>query len=202
MQNSAQSVGRAISRAMARAEELRQTSDRRVRVRFLTRFGDFQDGLTIHAAISPKTIPESEAQLGKGVRHIPFEDLDARAGDLCQLVEEAAAEVEAAVASALPPAKRPSDIEEGFAGEAFDELVRESYKSMLEVSGPLAKRASAYLSSAGLGEALTLAALQVAAVAAVGGRLELDELVEMLGDEVRQTRTRLMEKPAGDALLH
>lgn len=202
MQNAAQSVGQAISRAMARAEELREASNRRVRVRFLTRFGDFEDGLTIHAAISPKTIPEGEVQLGKGVRHIPFEDLDARAGELCQLVEEAAAEVEAAVASAPPPAKRPSDVEEGFAGEAFEALVRDAYKAMLEITGPLAKKASAHLSSPGLGEALALAALQVAALSAVGGRLELDELVEMLGDEVRQARTRLMEKPPADALLH
>lgn len=202
MQNPSQSVGRAISRAMARAEELRETSSRRVQVRFLTRFGDYEDGLTIHAAISPKTIPEGEVQLGKGVRHIPFEDLDARAGELCHLVDEAAAEVEAAVAAAPPPAARPSEIEDAFAGEAFDELVREAYKQMLEVTGPLAKKASAHLSSAGLGEALALAALQVAALSAVGGRLELDELVEMLGDEVRQTRTRLMQKPPADALLH
>lgn len=187
---------------MARAEELRETSSRRVRVRFLTRFGDFEDGLTIHAAISPRTIPEGEVQLGKGVRHIPFDDLDARAGELCQLVDEAAAEVEAAVAAAPPPAARPSEIEEAFAGEAFDELVREAYRQMLEVTGPLAKKASARLSSAGLGEALALAALQVAALSAVGGRLELDELVEMLGDEVRQTRTRLMQKPPADASLH
>lgn len=188
---------------MARAEALRATSDRRVRVRFLTRFGDFEDGLTIHAAISPKTIPEGEAQLGIGVRHVPFADLDARAGELCQLVEEAAAEVEAAVAAAPPPrAQRPSEIEEQFATGAFEDLVTASHRAMLDVTSPLMKGASAHLSSGGLGEAVALAALQVAALAALGGRLELDELVEMLTDEVREIRGRLMEKPPADVALH
>jgi hypothetical protein len=39
MQTPAHSVGKAISRALARATELRETSDGRVRVRLLTRFG-------------------------------------------------------------------------------------------------------------------------------------------------------------------
>ena len=156
MQDNAPSVGEALSLAMARAAELRDASPRRVRVRFLTRFGDLPDGLTIQATISPRTIPESEAQLGKGVRHIPFCELDARAGQLSQLVDDAAAEVEAAVAAAPCPAKRPSQIEEDLVTTAYDDLVESGYRSMLEVTGPLAAKSSASLSTAAIGEALVL----------------------------------------------
>ena len=202
MQNPSESVGQAIARAMARAAELRETSARRVRVRFLTRFGDFEDGLTIHAAISPKTISEGEAQLGKGVRHVRFEDLDARAGELGQLVDEAAAEVEAAVATAPAPILRPSQREGEFATAAFEDLVRGSHMAMLDATQPLMRSASVHLSSAGLGEAIALAALQVAALSALGGRIELDELLEMLTDEVRQVRARLMERPPAEVSVH
>ena len=202
MQDNAPSVGEALSLAMARAAELRDASPRRVRVRFLTRFGDLPDGLTIQATISPRTIPESEAQLGKGVRHIPFCELDARAGQLSQLVDDAAAEVEAAVAAAPCPAKRPSQIEEDLVTTAYDDLVESGYRSMLEVTGPLAAKSSASLSTAAIGEALVLGALKLAALSAVAGRIELEDLVEMLTSEVREARARLMEAAPAEASLH
>lgn len=202
MQDNAPSVGEALSLAMARAAELREASPRRVRVRFLTRFGDLSDGLTIQATISPQTISESEAQLGKGVRHIPFSELDARAGQLSQLVDDAAAEVEAAVAAAPCPAKRPSQVEEDLATAAYDDLVEGTYRSMLEVTGPLAAKSSERLSKGAIGEALALGAMKLAALSAVAGRIELEDLVEMLTSEVREARARLMEAAPAEASLH
>jgi hypothetical protein len=102
------SVGEGLSRAMARADELRQTSARRVRVRIVTRHGDFDPGVIIVANIAAKTGPELEAQVGKGLRYVPLAELDARAHELTGLVEEAAAEVEAVVAAAPAPPARPS----------------------------------------------------------------------------------------------
>lgn len=80
-------VGLALSRAMARAEELRRSSDRKPRIRLMTQWGDHEDGLTIVARIAAKTNAELEAQTDLGVRHVPFSELDARAGELTDLVE-------------------------------------------------------------------------------------------------------------------
>lgn len=75
-------VGEALSRAMARAEELRRSSDRKPRIRLMTQWGDHADGVTIVARVAAKTNAELEAQADLGVRHVPFAELDARAGEL------------------------------------------------------------------------------------------------------------------------
>jgi hypothetical protein len=174
------SVGDGLSRAMARADELRQSSPRRVRVRIVTRHGDLDPGVIVVANIAAKTGPELEAQMGKGVRHVPLAELDARAHELPDLVDEAAAEIEAAVASAPPPPARPSQREDDFDVGAYEDLIERSYRAMLESSGSLAAKSVAGLSTSGVAEAIAAAALKVAALSAVGGRIELSELVDML----------------------
>lgn len=195
------SVGEAISRAMSRAEELRQASPRKVRVRILTRFGDYEDGLTVVARIAAHTGPELEVQDGKGVRHLPLSELDARAHELPALVEAAAAEVEAAVAAAPRPSKRPSLSEGDFDSDAFEMLADASYKAMLAASGSLAASADPRLSTRAIGEAIADAALRVAALSAIGGRIEANELIEMLTEAAREARQRLMEgAPSGERI--
>jgi hypothetical protein len=81
MSDNSCSVGDGLSRAMARADEL-QASPRRVRVRIVTRHGDLDPGVIIVALIPWKTGPELEAQVGKGVRYVPLNELDARAHEL------------------------------------------------------------------------------------------------------------------------
>ncbi len=184
------SVGDALSRAMARADELRQ-SPRRVRVRIVTRHGDLDAGVIVVATIASKTGPELEAQMGKGVRYVPLAELDARAHELPDLVNEAAAEIEAAVAAAPPPPKRPSQSEDDFDFSAYEGLIERSYRVMLESGGSLAAESIASLSKSGAAEALATAALKIAALSAVGGRIDLSELVDMLKHEfkvVRETR--------------
>jgi hypothetical protein len=63
MSNERCSVGDGLSRAMARAEQLRQSSPRRVRVRIVTRHGDLDPGVIIVANITARTGPELEVQL-------------------------------------------------------------------------------------------------------------------------------------------
>jgi len=180
-------VGDGLARAMARADELRAASPRRVRVRIVTQFGDFDPGVIIVAKIPAKTNPELEAQSGKGVRYIPLSELDARAHELPHLVDEAAAEVEAAVASAPTPAKRPSQSEADFDFAAYEALIQDSSLAMLDSTKPYIERARA-LSVTGVGEALAVAALKTAALAALGAQVELEELVELLRHEYREIR--------------
>ena len=194
------SVGEALSRAMARADELRQASPRKVRVRILTQFGDYEDGLTVVARIAARTGSEFEVQDGKGVRHLPLSELDARAHELPALVEAAAAEVEAAVAAA--PAKRPSQSEGDFDLDAFEALSGAIYKAMLSASGHLAASAGPRLSPQAVGEAVTEAALRVAALSAIGGRIEADDLVEMLKNAARETRQRVLDGAPPGTRLH
>lgn len=184
------SVGAGLSRAMARAEELRQSSPRRIRVRIVTRHGDLDPGVIVVANIASRTGPELEAQMGKGVRYVPLAELDARAHELPNLVDEAAAEIEAAVAAAPPPPKRPSEREDGFDIGAYEDLIESSYRAMLDASGSLAARSVASLSTAGVAEALAAGALKVAALSAVGGRIELSDLVDMLRQEFNDARER------------
>jgi hypothetical protein len=114
------------------------------------------------------------------VRHVPLAELDARAHELPDLVDEAAAEIEAAVAAAPPPPARPSQREDDFDVGAYEDLIERSYRAMLESSGSLAAKSVAGLSTSGVADALAVAALKVAALSAVGGRIELSELVDML----------------------
>jgi hypothetical protein len=177
------SVGDGLSRAMARADELRQSSPRRVRVRIVTRHGDLDPGVIVVANIASKTGPELEAQIGKGVRYVPLAELDARAHELPDLVNEAAAEIDAAVAAAPPPPKRPSQHEDDFDVGAYEDLIERSYRVMLEYGGSLAAKSIASLSTSGAAEALAIGALKVAALSAVGGRIELSELIDLLKQE-------------------
>ena len=186
-----------LSRAMARAEELRLTSPRRVRVRIVTRHGDLEPGIIITARIEAKTGPEFECQSGKGVRHIAFADLDARAHELPDLVNAAAAEVEAAVLAAPAPPQRPSLREEEFDAEAFEELIQASYRAMVKVTGDLLRDAPT-LSRDGAGEAFAIAAMKVAALAAQGAHLELDELNQILKSQYRDVRERVTNRLASE----
>lgn len=196
MSGQACSVGEGLSRAMARADELRESSPRKVRVRIVTRFGDLAPGVIVVASIAWKTGPELEAQSGKGVRYVPLAELDARAHELASLVDEAAAEVEAAVAAAPAPSLRPSQQEDAFDIEAYEDLIRRAHLAMLDATGPLVRGSVSQLSSAGVGEALAMAALQVASLSAVGGRIELADLYEMLQTEYRDIRQRAGLAPA------
>lgn len=182
------SVGEGLSRAIVRAEELRRSSPRRIRVRIVTRHGDLDPSVIVVANIASKTGPELEAQMGKGVRYVPLAELDARAHELAKLVDEAAAEIEAAVASAPPPPKRPSQGDDGFDMGAYEDLVESSYRAMLEASGSLAARSVASLSTAGTSEAVATGALKVAALSAIGGRIEFSDLVDMLQQEFNEVR--------------
>ena len=61
---------------------------------------------------------------------------------------------------------------------------------MLDASGSLAARSVASLSTAGVAEALAAGALKVAALSAVGGRIEFTDLVDMLRQEFNDVRER------------
>ena len=128
--------------------------------------------------------------MGKGVRYVPLAELDARAHELPSLVEEAAAEIEAAVAAAEAAPKRPSEREDDFDIGAYEDLIEGSYRAMLYASSSLAARSVASLSTAGVAEALAAGALKVAALSAVGGRIEFSELVDMLRQDFNDVRER------------
>lgn len=153
---------------MARADELRAASSRRVRIRIVTRHGDLDPGWIVVARIPWETGPEFEAQDGKGVRYVSLQDLDARAHELPRLVEEAAAEVEAAIAAAPPPPPRPSQEEAEFDAEAYEDLIERSYKAMASEGSRLAETSAASLSASGAAKAVAIAALKAACLAAVG----------------------------------
>lgn len=91
------SVGLAIKAAIERAKEHECLSRRKVRVRVTTLHGDYDGGLTIRAVIAAQSDAELEAQSDIGVRHVDWEELDARSGDLVSLVDEVVAEVENAI---------------------------------------------------------------------------------------------------------
>jgi hypothetical protein len=182
-------VGDGLARAMARATELRASSPRRVAVRIVTRHGDLTPGVIVVATVPAKPNSELEAQLGKGVRFVALEELDARAHELPALVDEAAAEVEAAVAGAPQPIPRASVSEAGFDHEAYEAVVEKVSKGMLDAAKPIVDKAVS-VSTGGVSEAVALAALKVASLAALGSRIELDELVEMLRSEYKDARSR------------
>ncbi len=195
-------VGESLSRAMARADELAQSSPRRVRVRIVTRHGDLDPGIIIVASIAAKTGPELEAQMGKGVRYIPLAELDARSHELPAMVDEAAEEIEAAVAAAPPPPQRPSRRENDFDIGAYEDLIESSYRAMLDSTGALAAAPVASLSASAVAEALAAGALKVAALSAIAGRIELHDLGDMLKDEYRNARERSRQPGGAHQLLH
>lgn len=187
------SVGAAILAARQRAHEVRQSSPRKVRVRLLTEFAD-NEGLTVVARISARHGGELEAQVGKGSRCIPWEALDARAGELPGLVDEVVAEIEAAVLAAIPPVQTPASIESDRDQEAFEALVDTAGEQMTKVaqavfSDPRARR----LSKASLLEVVSVGAFQVGALAGFAGGQGPDELQEMLNGEISRVRQRAGE---------
>nr|WP_295105866.1 hypothetical protein [uncultured Caulobacter sp.] len=173
------SVGQALSRAMARAEELRRSSDRKPRIRLMTQWGDHADGVTIVARVAAKTNAELEAQADLGVRHVPFAELDARAGELTDLVEAAAAEVLAAVAAAPPPGPRPSTADD-FDADAYEAVEQTALKGMFGVADEVIRNAPAALSTGSTAEACVSAALRVAVLAAIAARIYQPDLLDML----------------------
>ncbi|WLB24511.1 hypothetical protein [Bradyrhizobium japonicum] len=188
MTRDATSVGGAIAAALKRAEELRSLSDRPARVRIMTIFGDDRSGLTINARIAARTPAEHRAQEGLGTRCIPWDELDARAGEIVGLVDEVALAVRNA-----PPVPRPSRSEDDLELAAFDDLIDElgqtitqSALSVLEAQ--TAKRVSRELGS----EAAMLAALKFAALAAYTGNVGLnddqDELRMAMGEVMSKVR--------------
>ena len=201
MSETVTSVGAAIAAALDRAEVLRSLSDRPVRVWIMTVFGDDRSGLTINARIPSRTPAEHQAQEGLGTRCIPWTELDARAGELVDLVDEVVGEVTLAVMEA-PPSSRPSRSEQDFEMEAFERLVD-------ELAGAIATSAMAVLErsrddkiSPVLGsEATMTAALKLAALAAytcnIGLNEAQDELRRAVGDVMNKARTLLETSPHG-----
>lgn len=173
------SVGEALSRAMVRAEELRKSADRKPRIRILTQWGDYADGITIVARIAARTNAELEAQADLGVRHVPFAELDARAGELTELVEAAAAEVLAAVAAAPPPGPRPSTADD-FDAEAYDAVEQTALKGMFGVADDVIRNTPSTLSTGATAEACVSSALRVAVLAAIAARIDQPDLQDML----------------------
>jgi hypothetical protein len=164
---------------MVRAEELRRSFDRKPRIRLMTQWGDHAEGLTIVARVAAKTNAELEAQTDLGVRHVPFAELDARAGELCDLVEDAAAEVLAAVAAAPPPGPRPSAADD-FDAEAYEAIEQTALKDMFDVADDIIRNAPAALSTGSAAEACVSSAMRVAVLAAIAAGIDQPDLVDML----------------------
>ena len=183
-------VGIALAAAIARGEHHCAASARTLRVRIVTDWGD-DSGLTINARIAARTNEELRAQDGKGTRWIPWAELDARASELITLVDEVVAEVEAAVKNAPAPSARPSKSESDLDLDDFAAFTDASYKAITEAAAALLKTALGQRLSPGSAcEATMCAALKLAALAAHGGRINLedihDELKQAVG-EIRQT---------------
>ena len=136
-------------------------------------------GVTIVARVAAKTNAELEAQTDLGVRHVPFADLDARAGELTDLVEAAAAEVVAAVAAAPPPGPRPSSADD-FDADAYEPVEQTALKGMFGVAHEIIRNAPAALSTGSTAEACVSAALRVAVLAAIAARIDQPDLPDML----------------------
>jgi|GEM_PF-4776816 len=183
MSETVTSVGAAIEAALNRIEVLRGLSNRPARVRIMTVFGGDQSGLTINARIAARTPVEHHAQEGLGTRRIPWAELDARASELVDLVDEVVGEVTLAVMEA-PVATRPSRSE-----QAFDRLVD-------EIAGVIARSAMAVMERSKLSPGLAsevamVAALKLAALAAytanVGSADVQDQLRTAIADVMKKT---------------
>lgn len=184
------SVGGAIAAALERAEELRGLSDRPARVRIMTIFGDDRSGLTINARIAARTPAEHRAQEGLGTRCIPWDELDARAGEIVGLVDEVVGEVTLAVRNA-PLVPRPSRSEDDLELAAFDGLIDELGRTITQSALSVLEKHPAKQVSRELGsEAAMLAALKFAALAAYTGHVGLYDAQ----DEFRMAMSEVMSK--------
>ncbi len=184
------SVGGAIASALERAEELRSLSDRPARVRILTIFGDDRSGLTINARIAARTPAEHRAQEGLGTRCIPWDELDARAGEIVGLVDAVVGEVTLAVRN-TPPVPRPSRTEGDLELAVFDDLINELGQTITRTAlSVLEKHPAKQVSRELGGEAAMLAALKFAALAAYTGNVGLNDAQ----DELRMAMAEVMDK--------
>jgi hypothetical protein len=181
------SVGAGFALAMDRAQELRATSPWRPRIRLLSQFGDHPSGLTIVARIPSQRGAELEAQSGKGVRHMPWSELDARAGELVELVDEAFAEVLAAVEAVGEAHPRPSTAEDLHV-EAYEMLQEKAEREVLETCDALVRGFVPHLSTAAAGEACAGAALRAAILCGIAAGLDQPDLVDMLNGEYSEIR--------------
>ncbi|HQS46678.1 MAG: hypothetical protein B7Y12_05335 [Rhizobiales bacterium 24-66-13] len=186
MIGSSTSVGAAIAAALDRAEQLRSHGDRPARVRIMTIFGDDRSGLTIHASIRSNTPAELRAQQGLGVRCIPWDELDARAGEIVGLVDAVVGEVTLAVKNAPQthrPSRSKSDVEMDKFGSLIDHLGRTLTHSVMAVlrDSQIPKVPSDVGSEATMVAALKLAAL-AAFTANIGANDAQDELRLAIGD--------------------
>lgn len=184
------SVGGAIAAALERAEQLRSLNDRPARVRIMTIFGDDRSGLTINARIAARSPAEHRAQEGLGTRSIPWDELDARAGEITGLVDEVVGEVTLAVRNA-PPATRPSRAETDLELAAFDDLIEEFGRTITQSALSALEDHPAKPVSRELGsEAAMLAALKFAALAAYVGNIGLNDAQ----NELRMAMGEVMSK--------
>lgn len=184
------SVGGAIAAALERAEELRSLNDRPARVRIMTIFGDDRSGLTINARIAARSPAEHRAQEGLGTRCIPWDELDARAGEIVGLVDEVVGEVTLAVRN-TPPVPRPSRSEDDLELAVFDDLIGEIGQTITRSALSVLEKHPAKQVSRELGsEAAMLAALKFAALAAYTGHVGLNDAQ----DELRMAMGEVMNK--------
>ena len=181
------SVGAALAIAMDRAQELRTTSPLRPRIRILTRFADYPSGLVIVARIPSQRGAELEAQSDKGVRCVSWSELDARADELVDLVDEAFAEVRAAVEAVGAPGPRPSTADDLHV-EAYEALQEKAGRAILEVCDGLIRGSGYALSTAAAGEACASAALRAGALCGIVAGLDQPDLVDMLNSEYGDIR--------------
>jgi hypothetical protein len=73
---------------------------------------------------------------------------------------------------------------------------------MRQVGDALAKTSTEDLSPSGVAEAVALGALKVAALAAIGGRMELSDLIDMLKSETRGLREAASELGGARVSVH
>jgi hypothetical protein len=194
MVGNSNSVGEAIAAALERGEQLRKASVRKPRVRIMTMFGDDRSGLTVSARIAPRTNEELVAQQDLGVRRIPWADLDGRAADLVTVVDEVVCEVEMAVKNAARPPERPSRTEGDLDIAAYEVVKDASYEALTRSAMALLQSADAKRLSVGAAsEATMIAALKLAALAAMSGRIAPDDVQEELRTALSDIRVKTGE---------
>ncbi|WP_068875694.1 MULTISPECIES: hypothetical protein [unclassified Phenylobacterium] len=179
------SVGVHLSAALAVARELRSASSRKLRVRFITD-PDGDPGLLVCATIGARTNAELEAQDGRGRRFIPLDELDARAGEIPDMVRSAVSEVQAAVAAAPAPPPRPSAALDDAA--VFEEVVDRAYEGFVRLSGEMT--GGAELPRAAAVEAVVVGAMRFAALAGLAGGLDRSDLHDMVKNAISELSGR------------
>ncbi|UGX89901.1 hypothetical protein G6321_00003000 (plasmid) [Bradyrhizobium barranii subsp. barranii] len=159
-------------------------------MRIMTIFDDDRSGLTINARIAARTPAEHRAQEGLGTRCIPWNELDVRAGEIVGLMDEVVGEVTLAVRNA-PPVPGPSRSEDDLELAAFDDLIDELGRAMIQSALSVLEKHPAKQVSRELGsEAAMLAALKFAALAAYTGHVGLNDAQ----DELRMAMGEVMSK--------